>query len=85
MLGAVNFTRHVMGINHSAMRVRDAVALAVADVVLFVIADVTAKNGSHPGTVSNIAFVAFLVGLLLLIALGAAALIRRRRTATRPA
>jgi hypothetical protein len=52
-------------------------------VVLFVIANVTAKNSSHPGTVSNIAFVAFLVGLVLLIALGAAVLIRRRRAATR--
>jgi MYXO-CTERM domain-containing protein len=73
-----------MGNNHSVIRVRNAVALAVADLVLFVIANVTAKNSSHPGTVSNIAFVASLVGLLLLIALGAAALIRRRRTATRP-
>jgi hypothetical protein len=54
------------------------------NLVLFVIANVTAKNSSHPGAVSNIAFVAFLVGLLLLIALGAAALVRRRRTATRP-
>jgi MYXO-CTERM domain-containing protein len=72
-----------MGNNHSVIRVRNAVALAVADVVLFVIANVTAKNSSHPGTVSNIAFVAFLVGLVLLIALGAAVLIRRRRAATR--
>jgi hypothetical protein len=74
-----------MGNNHSIIGVRNAVGLAVADLVLFVIANVTAKNSSHPGTVSNIAFVAFSVGLPLLIALGAAALIRHRRTATRPA
>ena len=74
-----------MGNNHSVISVRNAVALAVADVVLFVIANVTAKSSSHPGTVSNIAFVAFLAGILLLIAFGAAALIRRRRTATRSA
>jgi MYXO-CTERM domain-containing protein len=72
-------------IQQETEQVRNAVALAVTDLVLFLIANVTAKYSSHPGTVSNIAFVAFFIGLLLLIALGAAALIRRRRTATRPA
>ena len=48
------------------------------EVALFVLANVTAKNASHPGTVSQIFFFAFLVGLAMAVVLGAKALIQRR-------
>ena len=74
-----------MGSMHSLVRARNVVVLAVVDVVLFLIANVTAKNSSHPGTVSNVVWVAFLVGVLMLIVLGACVLVRRLRSTTRPA
>jgi MYXO-CTERM domain-containing protein len=52
--------------------------VGVIVVALFVIANVTAKNAAHPGTVSNVAFVMFIVGLVALIGMGVAALLRRR-------
>ena len=51
-----------MGAINSVVRVRNVVVLAVADVVLFVVANATAKSSSHPGTASNVVFVAFLIG-----------------------
>jgi hypothetical protein len=73
-----------MAIKHSVVNARNTVALAVVDVVLFLVANLTAKNSSHPGTASNIVFGAFLVGVAVLLALGVA-LIYRRRSQTRPA
>ena len=46
--------------------------------VLFVLANVTAKNSSHPGTVSNILFVAFVIGTALLIALAVVTMVKSR-------
>jgi uncharacterized membrane protein YhaH (DUF805 family) len=74
-----------MGSIHSLVRARNVVVLAVADVVLFVIANVTAKNSSHPGTLSNVVWVAFLIGVLMLIVLGTCVLVRRLRSSARPA
>ena len=59
------------------------IGLVVADVVLFVLANLTAKNSSHPGTVSNVFFIAFVIGAALLIALAIATVVRSRRGASR--
>jgi hypothetical protein len=58
---------------------RNLVALAIGDVVIFVISNVVAKNSSHPGTASEILWFIFLLGVLLLIILGVVALVRSRR------
>jgi uncharacterized membrane protein YtjA (UPF0391 family) len=65
--------------NRLALTRRSWILLAVVEVVLFVIANVTAKSTGHPGTASQIAWVVFLVGVLLMIVLGVAAVIRSRR------
>jgi|GEM_PF-2716279 len=62
---------------------RTWIALVGADVVLFVLANLTAKNSSHPGTASNAFFVAFVIGAVLLIALAIATAVRSRRGASR--
>lgn len=49
-------------------------------VALFVAANLTAHSSSHPGTVSELFFIAFIVGLGLALLLGSATLIRKRRT-----
>jgi low temperature requirement protein LtrA len=59
---------------------RNLLALLGVDVVLFVLSNVVAKNASHPGTASNVLWVAFLVGVLALILLGVEALLRSRRS-----
>jgi hypothetical protein len=55
------------------------IAYATIEVALFAIANLTARSSSHPGTVSNIAFVTFIAGLAIALLLGVAALVRRRR------
>ena len=42
--------------SRTALSRRTWIGLVLGDVVLFVLANVTAKNSSHPGTVSNILF-----------------------------
>jgi len=59
------------------------ISLAGVDVVLFVLANATLKSSSHPGTVSNAFWDVFLVGVVLLILLVVAALIRWQRAKTR--
>jgi hypothetical protein len=58
---------------------RNLLGLFVAEVVLFVLSNVTSKNSKHPGTVSNVLWVVFLVGALALIVLAVAALVRSAR------
>jgi choline-glycine betaine transporter len=58
---------------------RTWIGLVVADAVLFLIANVTTKNSHHPGTVSNVFWVAFLIGTALLILLAIVAVIQRLR------
>ena len=53
------------------------------EVALFLMANITAKNSSHPGTVSNVVFIAFITGLVLAVLLGATELIRSQRHRTR--
>jgi Kef-type K+ transport system membrane component KefB len=67
------------------VRRRNLIILTVADVVLFLLANVTYGAGHQHGLrndVSNVTWVLFLVGFLLLILLGIVALARmiRRRT-----
>jgi len=72
------------------VRGRSLIFLAVADVVLFLIANVAYGGGDQHGlriAVSNVAWVLFLLGVLLLIVLGIIALgqliwraVRRRRS-----
>jgi hypothetical protein len=59
------------------------IGFVVADVVLFLLANVTAKNSSHPGTLSNVFFVAFVIGLALLIVLAVLATVQSRRRPAR--
>jgi hypothetical protein len=59
------------------------IGFVVADVVLFLLANLTAKNSSHPGTLSNVFFVAFVIGTALLIALAVLTTVRSRRRRTR--
>jgi len=59
------------------VRVRNLIFLAVADVVLFLVANIAYGAGHQHGlrnNLSNVAWVLFLVGFLLLIVLGIAAL-----------
>jgi hypothetical protein len=67
----------------TALSRRTWVGLIVADVVLFVLANLTAKNSSHPGTVSNVFFGAFAVGAVLLITLAIFTVVRSRRGGSR--
>jgi hypothetical protein len=53
----------------------------IIEVALFLIANLTAKNASHPGTVSNIFFITFIAGLPLAAALGSMEIVRQRRRA----
>ncbi len=67
----------------TALPRRTWIGLVVGDVVLFILANLTAKNSSHPGTVSNMFFIAFVLGAALLITLAVATVIRSRRGAAR--
>ena len=62
-----------------ALSRRNLIYLVVVDVVLFVLSNVTSKTNSHPGTVSNILWIVFLIGVLALIVLGVVAAVRSRR------
>jgi uncharacterized integral membrane protein len=70
-------------VSHTALSRRTWIALVAADVILFVLANLTAASSSHPGTASNIFFVAFIVGAVLLIALAVVTIVKTRRGATR--
>ncbi|HEY3775684.1 MAG TPA: hypothetical protein VGL69_21955 [Solirubrobacteraceae bacterium] len=67
----------------TALSRRSWIGLVVADVMLFVFANLTAKNSSHPGTASNVFFAAFVIGVVLLIALAIATMVKSRRGASR--
>ena len=59
---------------------RNLIALFVVDVVLFIVAN--AEYNHHRG-VSNVAWVAFIIGVVLLIVLGVMTLIRSRGSRAR--
>ncbi len=59
------------------------IGFSAADVVLFVLANVTAKNSKHPGTASNVLFTAFVIATVLLIAVALVTAVRSRRAARR--
>jgi hypothetical protein len=58
---------------------RNLVALLVIDLALFAIAELTYQNAKHPGTVSNIAWYAFLIGAASLVVLVILAIMPRSR------
>jgi hypothetical protein len=58
---------------------RNLIGLAVADVALFVIANAAYNHHGLLRAISNIAWVAFLIGVVLLIVLGVRALVQSRR------
>jgi Na+/serine symporter len=57
---------------------RNLIRFVVIEVVLFLLAGVTAKNSNRPGLVSNVFWVAFLAGAALLILVVLIALVRKR-------
>ena len=59
------------------------IALLVVDVVLFVVANAAYNHAGFLRSVSNVAWVAFLVGVVLLIILGVELLLRSRHTRVR--
>jgi hypothetical protein len=69
---------------NKVVRWRVALALFVVDVVTFVLSNATTKGKSgqkiYPGTVSNVFWVLFLIGVLLLIVLGIVALFKWLRS-----
>ena len=67
----------------TALSRRTWISLVVADVVLFALANLTAKSSSHPGTASNVFFAAFVIGVVLLITLAIATMVKSRRGASR--
>jgi Kef-type K+ transport system membrane component KefB len=67
----------------TALSRRTWIVLVVADVLLFILANLTATNSSHPGTASNVFFTAFATGAVLLITLAIATVVRSRRGAPR--
>jgi hypothetical protein len=60
---------------------RNLIGFVVIEVVLFFAANMTAKNSSHPGTLSNIFWGAFLIGAALLIVLAVITVIRKLQAA----
>ncbi len=67
----------------TALSRRTWIGLVAADVVLFALANLTAKNSTHPGTASNVLFVASLIGAALLITLAVVTMVKSRRGASR--
>jgi fucose 4-O-acetylase-like acetyltransferase len=67
----------------TALGRRTLIVLVVADVALFVLANLTANNSSHPGSASNAFFVAFVIGAVLLITVAVATVIESRRGTSR--
>jgi hypothetical protein len=51
--------------------------------VLFALANLTAKNSSHPGTVSNVFFIVCIIGAVLLVTLALITVVKSRRGASR--
>ncbi len=67
----------------TALSRRRWIGLVAVEVVLFVLANITAKNSSNPGTVSNVFFVASVIGAVLLIALALITVVKSRRRPAR--
>jgi choline-glycine betaine transporter len=65
-----------------ALKRRNLIYLAVADALLFLLANVTSKSHGHPGTASDVFWYVFLIGVLLLVVLGLVAVIQSFRTRT---
>jgi hypothetical protein len=55
---------------------RRVIGLAAVDGALFLLSGLTARSAHHSGTVSNVLWVDFLLGVLLLIAIATATAVR---------
>jgi choline-glycine betaine transporter len=64
------------------LRSRNLLAIFLVEVVFFVLAGVTSKNSKHPGTVSNVFWGVFLVGVVVLVLLAVATIVQSRRSRT---
>ena len=67
----------------TAISRRGWIGLVAFEVALFALANLTANNSSHPGTVSNVFFVAFVIGAVLLITLAVITVVKSRRRPAR--
>jgi hypothetical protein len=65
------------------LRHRNLIALLLIDLALLTIAELTYNNAKHPGTVSNVAWYAFLIGAASLVILTIRAIIPRHQSAAR--
>jgi hypothetical protein len=65
------------------LRHRNLIALLLIDLALLAIAELTYNNAKHPGTVSNIAWYAFLIGAATLVILTIRAIIPRSKRSAR--
>jgi len=57
------------GLRQTVISHRNLLALVVVNLALFATAELTYQNAKHPGTVSNIAWYAFLIGAASLVIL----------------
>lgn len=62
---------------------RTWISLVLGELVLFALANLTAKNSSHPGTVSNVFFIVCIIGAVLLVTLALITVVKSRRGASR--
>ncbi len=67
--------------NQPMMARHTLIAFVLIEIVLFVIANVTAKTSSNPGLVSQITWWAFVIGVVAVVVTGLTRLVRSRRTA----
>lgn len=67
----------------TAISRRSWIGLVALEVALFALANLTAKNSSDPGAVSNVFFVAFVIGAVLLITLAVIGVVKSRRRPAR--
>jgi choline-glycine betaine transporter len=67
-------------LHRSQLSRRNMIALVVVDAVLFLLANVTAKSSSSPGTFSDVTWGIFLIGTALLIVLGLVSVVQSTRS-----
>jgi zinc transporter ZupT len=63
-----------------ALSRRNLLGLFVADVVIFVLSNVVTETNAHPGTASNVLWVVFLIGFVVLIVLCVLAAVQSMRS-----
>jgi hypothetical protein len=69
--------------SHTVLSRRTLITLVAAELVLFALANLTAENSSHPGTVSNVLFIVVVISAVLLVTLALITVVNSRRGASR--